>query len=80
MRDQRCCSTWTWTWTYVTPPRLTALSVHMDRTEIRTWEYAAMNDTQDRVGAVVMRVAFDRGTRWGFGGVLLQPRMDRLEG
>jgi hypothetical protein len=59
----------------------------VERTGMRRWKYAlvaglriAMDDTQDWVGAVVMRVAFDRGTRWGFGGVLLQPGMDRLEG
>jgi hypothetical protein len=39
-----------------------------------------MNDTEDRIRTVVVRVAFDRGARWGFGGILLQPWMYRLEG
>jgi hypothetical protein len=39
-----------------------------------------VDDTEDRVGAIIVRVAFDRGARWGFGGVLLQPGMYRLEG
>jgi hypothetical protein len=39
-----------------------------------------VNDAEDRVRTVVVRVAFDRGARWGFGGVLLQPGMYRLEG
>ena len=39
-----------------------------------------MDDAEDLVGTIIVRVAFDRGARWGFGGVLLQPRMYRLEG
>jgi hypothetical protein len=71
----------------VTPPRLTTLSGQVERTERCRCEYAlvarlwiAVNDAEDRIGAVVVRVAFDRGARWGFGGILLQPWMYRLEG
>ena len=39
-----------------------------------------MDDAEDRIGAIIVRVAFDRGARWGVGGVLLQPWMYHLEG
>ena len=71
----------------MTPPNLTMLSVRVRLILGRLWKYAlvaglriAVDDAEDRIGAIIVRVAFDRGARWGFGGVLLQPGMYRLEG